>query len=214
MTLETILTTFEDWTLRVRPGKGPASRVLLLLHGWTGDENSMWPFARRLPADWWILAPRAPYPAVSSGYSWRAPASGWPTLETMRPSAVSLADLLERWGVANSVETASVDVAGFSQGGAMSLVFGLLYPQRVNHLAVLAGFLPAESDSLLETRPLSGKTVFWAHGTQDEMVPLEMARLSMDLILKAGAQLNYFQAETGHKVSAEGLRALEAYLQN
>ncbi len=214
MTVENLLTTFENWTLRVRPGAGPASRVLLLLHGWTGDENSMWPFARRLPADWWILAPRAPFPAAATGYSWRAPAQGWPTLATMRPAAVLLADLLERWGIANSVATQVVDVAGFSQGGAMSLVFGMTHPQRVNHLAVLAGFLPAESESLVETRPLSGKSVFWAHGTQDEMVPPEMARLSMDSLLKAGAELNYCEAEIGHKVNAECLRAFEAYLQH
>lgn len=214
MTVENLLTTFENWTLRVRPGAGPASRVLLLLHGWTGDENSMWPFARRLPADWWILAPRAPFPALSSGYSWRAPAQGWPTLATMRPAAALLADLLERWGIANGVATEVVDVAGFSQGGAMSLVFGLIYPQRVNHLAVLAGFLPAESDALAKTRPLAGKSVFWAHGTQDEKVPLAMARLSMQLVQAAGARLTYCEAEIGHRVSAECLRAFEAYLQH
>jgi len=214
MTSENLLVSFDGWTLRLRPGKGSQARVLLMLHGWTGVENSMWPFARRLPADWWILAPRAPYPAVSRGYSWRAPAQGWPTIETMRPSATLLADLLTRWGIANSVDTARVDVAGFSQGGAMSLVFGMIYPQRVNHLAVLAGFLPAESESLVETRPLSDKTVFWTHGTQDEMVPLEMARLSMQLVQQAGAQLTYCEAETGHKVSADCLRAWEAYLQD
>lgn len=214
MNLETTLTTFENWTLRLRPGQSPTSRVLLLLHGWTGDENSMWPFARHLPADWWILAPRAPFPAQNSGYSWRVPAPGWPTLATMRPSANRLADFLTRWGAANGVETAALDVAGFSQGGAMSLVFGLCFPQRVTHLAVLAGFLPAESESLLTARPLAGKSVFWAHGTQDQMVPLEMARLSMQLLQQAGAQLNYCEAETGHKVSADCLRAFEAYLQH
>ena len=55
------LTTFEDWTLRVRPGSGRDARVMLLLHGWTGDENSMWAFARDLPASAWLIAPRAPH---------------------------------------------------------------------------------------------------------------------------------------------------------
>ncbi len=40
----------EHWTVRVRKpeGEGPHP-VMLLLHGWMGDENAMWVFASRLP---------------------------------------------------------------------------------------------------------------------------------------------------------------------
>lgn len=211
MTASTLL-TFEDWTLRLRPGASPAAPILLLLHGWTGDENSMWPFTRGLPADWWLLAPRAPYPAPASGYSWRPAQPGWPTFESMRPAAALLKDLLERWGIAYGVDTRQIALTGFSQGAAMSLVFSLCYPQMVRRAASLAGFLPAESDPWLESHPLQGKTIFWAHGTQDERVPLEMAQESIRLLCRAGAEVQYCQAEIGHKVSADCLRGLEKYL--
>lgn len=213
MKTETLLTTFEDWTLRFRPAQAKPARVLLMLHGWTGDEDSMWPFARNLPSNYWILAPRAPFTAVESGYSWRQPTTrGWPTLELMRPAATMLADLLERWGTANALDTSQVDVIGFSQGGAMSLVFALHYPQCVRRVGVLAGFAPIGTDALVPTRPLAGKRIFWAHGTKDEMVPVDLARESIKLIEQCGASVEYCEAEVGHKVSAECLRALEAYL--
>ena len=55
------LETFDGWTLRVRASDSPNPRLLLLLHGWTGDENSMWVFARGLSPNYWIVAPRAPH---------------------------------------------------------------------------------------------------------------------------------------------------------
>ncbi|NTW12833.1 MAG: hypothetical protein HGA30_05945, partial [Anaerolineales bacterium] len=49
----TSLIQFNDWTLRVRPATVKPARLLLLLHGYTGDENSMWVFARDLPHHYW-----------------------------------------------------------------------------------------------------------------------------------------------------------------
>src|SRR5919106_4882582 len=72
----TALISFNDWTLRIRESTHPASRLLLLIHGHTGDENSMWVFARGMPAHDWIVAPRAPYNAESGGYSWPPPQTG------------------------------------------------------------------------------------------------------------------------------------------
>ena len=56
---ETELLSFHDWTLRMRAASEGPARLLLLVHGWTGDENSMWVFVRNFPARYWIVAPRA-----------------------------------------------------------------------------------------------------------------------------------------------------------
>ena len=68
---DTQLIEFEDWVLRIRPTTHKPARLLLLLHGFTGDENSMWVFASRLPQNSWLAAPRAPYPSPLGGFSWR-----------------------------------------------------------------------------------------------------------------------------------------------
>jgi phospholipase/carboxylesterase len=216
MPLETTLTTFEDWTLRIHVPQTKSDRVLLMLHGWTGDENSMWAFGRSLSPDYWMLAPRAPYAAPQGGYTWRVPPlpnahRSWPTLEDLRPSAVALADFIERWGIANAVDTSQINVMGFSQGGAMTIVFGLLYPQRVRKMGVMAGFAPQGSDAFVPSLPLLGKDVFVAHGTLDDMVPIDLARYSINLLEEAGAKITYCEAEVGHRVSVECRKALEAF---
>ena len=196
------LTTFEDWTLRVRPGSGRDARVMLLLHGWTGDENSMWAFARDLPASAWLIAPRAPYLAAS-GYSWRVKGSGWPSYDDLRPSAPLLLDLVDRWSIANAVESREVDLLGFSQGAAMGVTFAMAYPARVRRIGILAGFAPPGAEKLAPDRPLDGKQVLVAHGSQDQIVRPEYARLTVEFLKACGAEVTYCESDTGHKLGAE-----------
>ena len=208
------LITFHNWTLRVRPASQEPVRLLLLLHGWTGDENSMWIFTRNFPPDYWVIAPRAPHTADPSGYSWRAPQGGqrgWPTFEDFRPSADSLIALIDDYAARQNLDAGQFDVIGFSQGAALTNVLALLYPERIRRAGVLSGFIPIGSESLIEKHGLSGKPFFVAHGTLDEMVKIEYARQSVAMLERAGASVTFYEDEIGHKLGANGLHALEEF---
>jgi phospholipase/carboxylesterase len=209
--------TYNGWTMRVRHAVQEPARFLLLLHGWTGDENSMWIFTRNFPADMWIVAPRAPHPAEGGGYSWHPPHPGardLPSLSDLKPAAESLIRMVNDVSASIGVDATRFDVAGFSQGGALTNTLALLYPQRVRKAAVLAGFMPGGVDDFLARRVLAGKPFFVAHGTQDKLVPVERARTSIELLEQAGAQVTFCEAEVGHKVSLECLHGLEAFWKN
>ena len=213
--INTGLISFGDWTLRVRESRSENPRLLVLIHGWTGDENSMWVFARGLSPDYWIIAPRAPHPAQSSGFSWRpyqAETVGRPSLEAMKPAAEALIRLIDEYSASVKLDARQFDLMGFSQGAAMVNLVGMLYPYKVRKMGVLAGFVPSGLEELVLQKPLSGKNIFVAHGTQDQMVPIHRARASIDLLEQAGAQVTYCEDEVGHKLSANCLRALENYL--
>lgn len=213
MNIETQLISFENWILRIRPPVGqPGKRILLMLHGWQGDENSMWIFANKFPADYWIVAPRAPHLAPQGGYSWSMPGAGWPSVDLLRASAAALLDLLETWPRANSLDGSSVDVIGFSQGAAMAFALALLYPARVQKMAVLAGFAPDGAEQVLAPGRFNGKKLFVAHGAKDDKVPLAQARRTVQLLEQAGAQVDYCESNMAHKLSVDCLKALEAYL--
>jgi len=112
------------------------------------------------------------------------------------------------------VDALQFDLMGFSQGAAMANLLAMLHPNRVRKMGVLAGFVPAGMEGLVSQKPLAGKNVFVAHGTQDQMIPLDRARASMALLEQAGAQVTYCEDEVGHKLGASCLRALEKYLQD
>ncbi len=206
---------FNGWTLRTKSTESHSPRFLLLIHGWTGDENSMWVFTRRFPTDYWMIAPRAPHKADPDGFSWRPPQPelfGRPTLDALKPSAEALIRLIDEYAASVKVDASQFDAIGFSQGAAMVNALGMLYPQRVRKMGVLAGFVPYGMEAAIESKPLAGKNIFVAHGTQDQMVTIDRARASMDLLEKAGATITYCEDEVGHKLSSNCLRALETYL--
>jgi phospholipase/carboxylesterase len=207
----------------VRASQAEHPRLLVLIHGWTGDENSMWVFTRGLPSNYWIIAPRAPNPAETSGFSWRPhqpEAFGRPSLEALRPAADGLIRLIDEYSASVThrglcqLDVLQFDLAGFSQGAAMVNLVGMLYPHRVRKMGVLAGFVPSGLEEIILQKPLAGKAVFVAHGTQDILVSIERARASINLLEQAGAQVTYCEDEVGHKVSSACMRALESYLQD
>jgi phospholipase/carboxylesterase len=198
----------------VRASTNASPRLLLLIHGLSGDENSMWVFVRNFPPDYWVMAPRAPYIAEQGGYSWRLLQAGpeyRPSLEDLRPSAEALLSLVDEYAAQNKLGATQFDVMGFSQGAVMSNALALMYPERIRRAAILSGFVPAGAESLMAKHLLNGKPFFVAHGTQDETVRIERARESVQLLERAGANVTYCEDEVGHKVSANCLRALEKF---
>lgn len=216
---DTSLITFKDWTLRLRESTGASRRLMLLIHGLTGDENSMWVFARNLSPEYWMVSPRAPYPSEmeQGGYSWR-PSAGdaeeRSSLEQLRDSAEALIRLVDDYSASVQIDAKTFDVLGFSQGAAMCSSLAFLYPERIRKVGILAGFVPGGLEELVSQRPLEGKPFFVAHGTKDERVSIEHARASMEILEQAGAHVTYCEDDVGHKVSVNCLRALKDFFKD
>jgi phospholipase/carboxylesterase len=211
--IDTEQVEFQGWTLRVRPAQKP-KRLMLLIHGFTGDENSMWVFARGLSLDTWTIAPRAPHSAESGGYTWRPLHRldfGKPNLEQLRPPAEELIRLVDAYQEEMGIDASVFDVMGFSQGAVMCNVLSFLYPHRIRKVGALAGFVPSGLEELIPKHPLKGKHFFVAHGTKDETVTVERARQSINLLEQAGARVTYCEDEVGHKVSARCMSALNDF---
>lgn len=202
------------WVLRWQapPSTSPLP-VMVLLHGWTGDERVMWVFTRRFPPRFALLAPRGLWPTPHGGYSWREAQDGWPSLSDFRPAAEALLALLASPPASLPLlDTRRLHLLGFSQGAAFAAALTVLYPQRVASLSMLAGFLPRETESHLNGLTLPGLPVFLAHGSRDPLVPIARARQAYQLFRTLGAQVTFCEDEVGHKVSAHCLRALERFV--
>jgi phospholipase/carboxylesterase len=184
---------------------------LLLVHGRTGDENVMWIFTHKLPRRTWIFSPRAPL-ADSGGYSWLPPQDGWPRLSDFEEIAGKLIAEFDRWAAAAGAPADQVDVMGFSQGAALAYAMAAFYPEKVNRLVALAGFLPQDDSTPGRYPALNGKRIYVAHGARDETVPVSMAQEAVRTLQAGGAQVTYCESEVGHKLSAACLRGMEQFM--
>lgn len=208
------LMQINDWVFRVRTpeGDGPFP-VTIMLHGLTGDENSMWVFSSRLPERTLLIAPRGLYPSPSGGYSWVSTATQ--TRQDVNEYFQAIEQLSGALIPANfpQADFTKLNFVGFSQGAALALMFLLMAPGRVNLAAALSGYLPAGAAAFTGSNTLAGKHVFLAHGTKDNQIPVEMARQAVDLLEGAGARVIYCEDEIGHKLSASCFKGLEAFFE-
>jgi len=187
--------------------------TLILLHGWGGDETSMDIFAKKLLDKYLVVAPRAIYEAPEGGYGWQYYLPGrWPQTDEFQPAVQYLVEILDELTVRfPKGDFSRPNWMGFSQGGGLAYTWAMRHPERVNKLAGLASFLPNGAAVFAAQKPLSGKEVFVAHGTQDKMVPIARARQAVQILEQAGAHVRYCEADTGHQVSLDCIHAMEAY---
>jgi len=189
---------------------GGAVPAVVMVHGWQGDEKVMGIFERTVPPGVAILTPRAPLEVAAGSYGWFIFEKG----ETSFQDGVeALATFVRGLPGAYPIDPRRVLLMGFSQGTGMS--YGLLTdaPDLVVGVAGLAGFLPDPLWPRLTPGRLAGKRVFMAHGTEDETVPVLMARSARKALAGAGAEVEYHEYEdVGHKLNAQGVRDLTHWL--
>ncbi len=171
-------------------------------------------FVSRFPKEAILILPRGLYATPLGGYGWQPDhQKKWASITNFQPAVESLMDLLDPL-LFPTADFKRLTLVGFSQGAALAYTFALLYPERVTSLAALAGFMPEGADACLKGEPhlLQGKPIFVAHGTKDEMVPIERAREAVALLEQAGAQVAYCESAVGHKLSAECFGGLGEFL--
>jgi phospholipase/carboxylesterase len=196
-------TTIDGWKMRVRrPVQTSRCPVLLALHGFTGDEYSMDVFTSRLPENYWVLSLRAPFVA-ETGFSWVfKKGNSLPVYKDFSYATSEIVRRLETWVNKLGIVSSEIDVIGFSQGAALSLCLANDYPAIINKVAVLAGFLPETDASNPFMGRVSQKEFYVAHGTQDETIPILLARTFVNQLEEAGAIVTYCEEEVGHKLGA------------
>jgi phospholipase/carboxylesterase len=206
--------SIDQWPMRVHypTGNGPFP-VILMLHGWTGDENSMWVFTSRIPANALVIAPRALYPAEIGGYSWHpAITNAWPSVSDLQSSVQRIFEAISARNFPEG-DFSNFNLIGFSQGTALAYSMTIMYPERIASLVGLSGFMPDGAAAWLSNNRFKGLPVFIAHGTKDHLVPIDKGRTSVELLEKAGALVTYCEDDVGHKLSAKCFHGLEAFYQ-
>lgn len=191
------------------PGPYP---TVVLIHGRKGNEEVMWVFRRTIPRNWLIVAPCANLLEPDGGYSWVIqPDTTWSTLADFDPAAEAMKRFLDALPLLYNADPDRMILVGFSQGAATAFSTAMRYPGSVHGIASLVGFMPQPGGRDI-AGTLPDLPVFMAVGTEDERLPLALARQSRDLALATGAAVEYHEYETGHKLTAAGMRDLHTWL--
>lgn len=191
------------------PGPHP---TVVMVHGRSGSEDVMWIFKRATPAEWLLVAPRAPLTDPRGGYSWDVRGDGqWPQVDDLLPGAVALLDFIHALPDLYGADEENLYLMGFSQGAAVSLVAAMQQELPLRGIASLVGFMPPVDAPA--ARGLAGLPVHMSVGLQDKTVPLRLAQRTAKSLIDVGAHLDYRTFDTGHRLNAAGMRDLTVWWQ-
>lgn len=191
---------------KIKKDKNP---LLLLLHGYGSNEEDLFSFARELPDDYFIVSARAPFDLTYGSYAWYAinfdadenKFSDIGQARASRDIIVSFVDEL----VANyPIDSADVTLIGFSQGAILGYAVALSYPEKVQRLVAISGYLNTEmAVDDFRNFDLSTLKIFASHGTVDQVIPVEWARKSMPVLEDLGIKVVYKEYPVGHGVAPQ-----------
>ena len=130
----------------------------------------------------------------------------------LRASQVEVEKLIAR-EKERGVPANRIILAGFSQGGAITLQAGLRHAERLGGLLVLSSYLPLASTAAAEASPANRDVpIFMAHGKRDPVINLSRAADSRSQLEALGYKLEWHEYPMEHSVCLEEIQAIRAWL--
>ncbi len=130
----------------------------------------------------------------------------------MQASRAAVEALIAR-EMARGIPARRIVLAGFSQGGSVALYTGLQHTARLAGIMALSTYLPVGADLPLSIAPANATTpIFYGHGTQDPVVPLQLGEHTRNWLTQQGCTLTWHTYPMPHSVSAEEVLHIRAWL--
>ncbi|MDJ0568606.1 MAG: alpha/beta hydrolase [Pleurocapsa sp. MO_192.B19] len=190
------------------PNNGKANYLLIMLHGWGANYQDFVPFAKMLNfPGFGYLFPNAPFDhfQVPGGKAWYALENK--EFTGLAQSRKLLLDWLTSLESSTGVPLNKTIMAGFSQGGAMTLDVGLTLPFAA--LCSFSGYLHYQPQPQ-ENRTFPPTMII--HGKQDPVVPLEAATKAKDELTKMGVSVQYQEFEMAHEVQEPAIALFKQFI--
>lgn len=111
------------------------------------------------------------------------------------------------------VPCSRIVLAGFSQGGAVAYTTALTHPEPLAGIVALSTYIP--SPKLLEDGASVANLVlpiFAAHGSEDDVVGLELGIRARDFLTRRGYRLEWHEYPMPHSVCLEEIREIGRWL--
>lgn len=193
--------------------------LLLLLHGYGSNEEDLFSFASEMPDEYYVISARAPYDLQFGSYAWYAiNFDADQNKFSDHNQAILSRDLvvkfIEELKSNFPIDSADITLIGFSQGSILSYSIALSYPNIVQRVGALSGYLNLDiTVDNYQNKDFSGLKIFSSHGTVDQVIPVEWARKTDPILKNLGINSTYKEYPIGHGVSPKNFFDLKDWLQ-
>ncbi len=130
----------------------------------------------------------------------------------MRHSAMQINQLIET-EIDRGIDSKNILLAGFSQGGAIVLHAGLRFSKTLAGIMALSTYLPLDTFVSAEADVTNKDiTIFYAHGTQDPVIPIALAETSKEFLIRLGYKIDWHRYPMEHSVIPQEIDDISEWL--
>jgi phospholipase/carboxylesterase len=199
-------------TIEVETAPKPNAAVIWL-HGLGADGHDFEPIVPQLvpraERAWRFVFPNAPARPVTINGGMRMRA--WYDIKDLdrntaedvagfRATELQIRELIAK-EVTRGIPTNRIVLAGFSQGGAVSLYMVARLPEKLAGVMALSCYLPLRNTFSTERLSANDATpIFMAHGQADATLPMALGTASRDFLLGQGYPVEWRQYPMAHAV--------------
>jgi len=193
--------------------------LLILLHGYGSNEHDLFSFAEELPDEFLIISAKAPLTIMPNSYAWYAihldnaqgKFSDIPQAKKARETIAQFIDeIKERYQLIES----KTFLLGFSQGTILSYAVALNYPDKVQYIVALSGYIHEELlPESIDVNSYENLDFFISHGTVDQVLPLEWGQKAPPFLNKLNIKNTYHEYPVGHGVAPQNFYDLKNWIQ-
>ena len=192
--------------------------LIILIHGYGSNEEDLFSFAPELPKNAFIVSVQAPYQVPPYGFAWYA-ISFDADMNKFSDDAQAiksrdlLVEFIDELCAKYPIDQKDVNLIGFSQGAILSYALAVTYPEKVNKVVALSGYFNADiMQPKADLTVYDHLKIFGSHGTVDQVIPVEWARKSADLLKPYAISFQYKEYPVGHGVAPQNFYDLKAFL--
>jgi len=175
------------------PAKNPP--LLILLHGYGSNELDLFSFADELPETLVIVSLRAPYEMGHGGYAWYdinldSKNNKFSDLNQARKSLQKITTTIDYIKTKHNTNPNNTFLLGFSQGAILSYALSFNFPNKIEHVIALSGYLNSELIPKENTQKIH-TDYYISHGAVDQVIPVEWARKAGPFLDSKGLKNEY-----------------------
>ena len=194
-------------------GTGNVEHAIIWLHGLGASANDFPPVVPELGLDQGrairFVFPQAPNRPITINGGMSMP--GWYDIKGMNiedkqdevgmAESKSLLDSLIEQQIEAGVPSSQIIIAGFSQGGAVAYHTALRSKHRLAGVMALSTYLAFAEELKGERNEINnGIDILVNHGNFDQVVPVELSKMSVDVLTGLGYSVDYKLYPMEHQV--------------
>ena len=106
-----------------------------------------------------------------------------------------------------NINKKDISLIGFSQGCILSWALAINNPELIRRAVTLSGYIVPELLNI-PTKNVNNLLAYNSHGISDEIIPIEKARRSINLIKQNNPNVIYKEYDQGHGINNDNLNDL------